>query len=142
VQGSDRFETRIAHVGCAARAARYSTRLICLLTFAGCVAPPESVAPPTEARPDSAVSAAPRPESATNLPAVKSLDAVQAVPLENLLSAPLRQLPGFYYEAQIGDTLDSVAKQYGMPPETLRRANGLDSVRAPRPGQLLFIPAR
>ena len=51
-------------------------------------------------------------------------------------------MQGFYYEAQFGDTLESVARRYGLAPAKLRQANGLDTTTAPGSGQLLFVPAQ
>ena len=38
------------------------------------------------------------------------------------------------------DTIDSISRRYGVPPQEIMRANGLPTPRAIQPGQSLFIP--
>lgn len=130
-----------ARVGATSRLTVFGIAITAISIFLmGCTTP-QSVAPPkgpTRARPpsiDLEPSRIPASGSRT------SLDAVPAVPTDSLLPSPPARPEGFYYEAQIGDTLKSVAAQYQMKPAELRRANGLDPGMAPGPGQLLFIPA-
>lgn len=47
---------------------------------------------------------------------------------------------GTYYLVQEGDTLDSIAKQYDVPPQTLAELNDIRDATSLEPGRRLFIP--
>jgi hypothetical protein len=46
------------------------------------------------------------------------------------------------YKVRRGDSLWTIARRHDLSVERLRRANGIDSPRALRPGQMIDIPAR
>lgn len=47
---------------------------------------------------------------------------------------------GRYYEVQKGDTLWSISRKHGVPPEELAELNGLDAPEMLQVGQLIFLP--
>lgn len=122
-----------------------TTRAAMLLWLAGC-AGPSTVSPPVAPVDDTAATVSPRlGHDANQMPTpqgMSTLDNVPSVPLEGVIPSSNPGSRGFYYPARAGDTLDSVAQQYGTNATELRRANGLDRGANPRPGQLLFIPSR
>lgn len=141
VQAQTRFAsaTFARRRGVCARTATRFTVLLITISSLSCAAP-KSVAPPSGPTDGNVRSPAAETPLPTTPPGSTSLNSVPTVPLQSLWSSPAAQSEGFYYQARIGDTLESVARRYGMKPAELRKTNGLDPGTLPHPGQLLFIP--
>mgnify|MGYP003390046107 CR=1 FL=1 len=80
-----------------------------------------------------------QPASPAGLPTLESPE-VQQVPAESLLELPNESNSATYHTVQAGQTLTSIARQYGISAEKLRAANGLDASATLKSEQLLFIP--
>ncbi|MCC7421376.1 MAG: LysM peptidoglycan-binding domain-containing protein [Planctomycetaceae bacterium] len=65
---------------------------------------------------------------------------VPRVPVDTVLNVPASNVEATYHEVVGGQTLESIAPQYGLDAETLRRANGLDRNAVLQAGQLLYVP--
>ena len=82
---------------------------------------------------------APQPANPPSLPTLDTLE-IQQVPTESVLNL-LKDTPAAtYHSVRAGETLSSIAKQYGVTAEKLRAANGLDASAKLNSEQLLFIP--
>lgn len=80
-----------------------------------------------------------QPASPSGLPSLEAPEALQ-VPTESVLNLPSDLNSATYHTVQSGETLTSVAKRYGISPEKLRAANGLDASAKLKSQQLLYIP--
>lgn len=69
-----------------------------------------------------------------------SAPGVPRVPVDTVLNVPATSVEATYHEVVAGQTLKSIAPQYGLEAETLRRANGLDRNAVLQVGQLLYVP--
>lgn len=89
-----------------------------------------------------AESSAPRPTSATILeitPApTQNIDATATVYASRLIPTPT---PAGLYVVQNGDTLSSLAEEFGTTVDDLLAANGLTDANALQVGQSLLIPS-
>ncbi len=65
---------------------------------------------------------------------------IQQIPAESVLSLPNESNSATYHSVKAGETLASIAKQYGVSAEKLRTANGLDASATLKSQQLLYIP--
>lgn len=65
---------------------------------------------------------------------------IQQVPAESVLNLPGESNSATYHSVKAGETLASIAKQYGISAEKLRTANGLDASATLKSQQLLYIP--
>jgi len=102
--------------------------------LAGCGSP--VVDPGRPANSFSPPVATPPPVNPIDLP---SSD-VEQVPAESILKLPIESNSATYHSVKDGETLASIAKQYGIGTERLRKANGLDASATLRSQQLLYIP--
>ena len=59
-----------------------------------------------------------------------------------VLTVPQPRDPGSFYEVKEGDSLSSVARQYGVTVDDLMRANSFDREPVLQPGFQLRIPSR
>lgn len=69
-----------------------------------------------------------------------TLDEIPDTPANNALTVPKPRDPGIIYEAKDGDTLSSIARQYGVTVDDLMKTNAFDREPVIQPGQLLRIP--
>lgn len=69
-----------------------------------------------------------------------TLDEVPDAPANQILTVPKPRDPGVIYEAKEGDTLSSIARQYGVTVDDLMKTNAFDREPMIQPGQLLRIP--
>jgi LysM repeat protein len=81
----------------------------------------------------------PQPANPAGLPRLETPE-IQQVPAESVLHLPSDSTSATYHSVKSGETLSSVARQYGVSVEKLRSANGLDSSAILKTQQLLFIP--
>ena len=91
---------------------------------------PSRLPPPT---------AAPQPANPSALPALDTSE-IQQVPTESVFHLPKDSPAATYHSVRAGETLTSIAKQFGVSAEKLRAANGLDVSAKLTADQLLFIP--
>ena len=69
-----------------------------------------------------------------------TLDEVPDAPANQILTVPKPRDPGIIYEAKEGDTLSSIARQYGVTVDDLMTTNAFDREPVIQSGQLLRIP--
>ena len=69
-----------------------------------------------------------------------TLDEVPDAPANQILTVPKPRDPGIIYEAKEGDTLSSIARQYGVTVDDLMKTNSFDREPVIQSGQLLRIP--
>lgn len=113
---------------------RRTTACLLVSTLAGCGSPVVDPGRPTNSF--SPPVATPPPVNSIVLP---SSD-VEQVPTESILKLPIESNSAIYHSVKDGETLTSIAKQYGIGTERLRKANGLDASAALKSQQLLYIP--
>lgn len=77
-----------------------------------------------------------------DFPSASERSRASRVPAESVLSVSQVSCEATYHEVTGGDSLASVAPQYGLDAETLRRANGLKEGTSLQPGQLLYVPTK
>jgi len=69
-----------------------------------------------------------------------TLDDVQDAAANQVLTVPKPRDPGIIHEAKEGDTLSSIARQYGVTVDDLMTTNAFDREPVIQSGQLLRIP--
>lgn len=80
-----------------------------------------------------------QPANPSGLPTLEAPE-VQQVPAESVFNLPNESNSATYHAVEAGETLSTIAKQYGVSTEKLRSANGLDASAKLKSQQLLYIP--
>jgi LysM repeat protein len=115
-----------------------------LLGSLGCGARLANPRSPVSNSPPAAIGAASTvPESNRNEEAGLARASTSEIPrvaVDTVLNVPATSVEATYHEVATGQTLASIAPQYGLEAETLRRANGLDRNAVLQAGQLLYVP--
>ena len=81
----------------------------------------------------------PTPGKTSGLPMLDTPE-IQQIPAESVLNLPSESNSATYHSVNVGETLASIAKRYGVSAEKLRTANGLDAAATLKSQQLLYIP--
>ena len=110
---------------------------VLILTISGCGSPVVDAG--RSSRPALSPTPAKAPAIESAVPLLNDSD-VQQVPAESVIRLPQDAAHEKYHNVRTGETLTSVAKQYGLPTQKLRAANGLDVTAKLKVGQMLFIP--
>jgi LysM repeat protein len=72
--------------------------------------------------------------------AAGSLNEVPDASVGQVLSVPTPRSTSTYHDVQQGETLTSIARQYGVTVDAIRTANVFDSDPVLKPGDLILIP--
>lgn len=104
---------------------------VMVMATAGCGAPVVHPGPAT-----------PQPRLAPPQQSGNLRNNVPEVPSSSVMDEPSqsRSRPARYHEVQQGETLSSIARQYGVSVQEIVEANGLDDPDHIQPGQSLYIP--
>lgn len=123
---------------------RFSTACLAagsVLTLGGCFyGPPPGQYPPMPAQPQ--VAPTPAEPSTTFAPdAATNLDEIPDARVNDVLTVPQPRDPGTVYEVRQGDSLTSIAQQFGVTVQDLMTANSFDGEPVLQPGFQLRIPS-
>ena len=77
---------------------------------------------------------------ARKCPGAATLDEVPDAPANQILTVPKPRDPAVFHEAKNGDTLSSIARQYGVTVDDLMKTNSFDREHVIESGQFVRIP--